>query len=246
VHHAFGGRPVSGRLEGRCAVVTGASGGIGAAVARLLREEGAWVGMVARGRERLEAVARAVDGVAIAGDASDDAGVASIVERAARLAGRPADILVNSAGAFELAAVAETAPEQFRRMVGANLVGPFLMARALLPGMLEARRGHVVTIGSIAGRQAFPQNGAYSASKFGVRGLHAVLAAELRGTGVRATLVEPAATDTDLWDTIDVARHHGLPARSAMLPPEQVAEAVLYALTAPLEVAVHNIMVERA
>jgi NADP-dependent 3-hydroxy acid dehydrogenase YdfG len=237
---------MSGRLEGRYALVTGASSGIGAAVARLLREEGAWVGMVARGRERLEAVARAVDGVAIAGDASDESGVLSIVERAERLAGRPADILVNSAGAFELEAVAETTTEQFRRMIDANLVGPFLMARALLPVMLEARRGHIVTIGSIAGRQAFPQNGAYSASKFGVRGMHAVLSAELRGTGVRATLVEPAATDTNLWDAVDFARHQGLPERSAMLPPEQVAEAVLYALAAPMEVAVHNIMVERA
>jgi hypothetical protein len=90
--------------------------------------------------------------------------------------------------------------EAFDRMIAVNLRAAFLLMRAFVPGMLARGRGHIVTIGSVAGRQAFPSNGAYSASKFGVRGLHAVLAAELRGTGVRATFVEPAATDTPLWD----------------------------------------------
>ena len=83
--------------------------------------------------------------------------------------------------------------------------------------MLARGSGHVVTLGSIAGRHAFPHNGAYSALKFGVRGLHEVLDVELRGTGVRSTLVEPAATDTPIWDTIDFTLHPGLPPREAML-----------------------------
>jgi NADP-dependent 3-hydroxy acid dehydrogenase YdfG len=103
-----------------------------------------------------------------------------------------------------------------------------------------------VTIGSIAGRHAFPHNGAYSASKFAVRGLHAVLDAELRGTGVRATLVEPAATDTPLWDGIDPDRHPALPPRSAMLAPDAVADAVVYALGRPPGVALRNLIVERS
>jgi NADP-dependent 3-hydroxy acid dehydrogenase YdfG len=103
-----------------------------------------------------------------------------------------------------------------------------------------------VSIGSVAGRNAFAGNGAYAASKFAVRGLHAVLDAELRGTGVRATLIEPAATDTGLWDQIDFEANPGLPERSAMLRPEAVAEAVIFALTRAPDVAIRNIIMERS
>jgi NADP-dependent 3-hydroxy acid dehydrogenase YdfG len=111
--------------------------------------------------------------------------------------------------------------------------------------MLERGSGHLVTIGSVAGRQGFAHNAAYSASKFGVRGLHAVLDAELRGTGVRSTLVEPAATDTSLWDDIDPERSPGLPPRERMLRPDAVALAVLFAVTSPAEVDVRNIILDR-
>jgi NAD(P)-dependent dehydrogenase (short-subunit alcohol dehydrogenase family) len=127
------------------------------------------------------------------------------------------DIVVHAAGAFELAPLAQTSVTSFDRMVAVNLRAAFLLIRTFVPGMLERGTGHIVTIGSVAGRNAFPSNGAYSASKFGVRGLCAVLAAELRGTGVRATFVEPAATDTPLWDAVDMAGSPGLPPRSAML-----------------------------
>jgi NADP-dependent 3-hydroxy acid dehydrogenase YdfG len=237
---------MSARLHGRVALVAGASGGIGAAVARLLRREGAWVGLVARRVAPLQALAAETGGVALPADTTDEAALAAVVAEASAHAGAPVDIVVNAAGAFELAPIAETSAAQFRRLVEANLVGPFLLMRATLPGMLERRRGHVVTIGSVAGRHAFPNNGAYSAGKFGVRGLHAVLDAELRGSGVRSTLIEPAATDTELWDSIDYARHQGLPPRTAMLEPAAVAASVLHALTAAVDVAVRNIMVERA
>ncbi len=153
--------------------------------------------------------------------------------------------LVNAAGAFGLAPVAETPVDAFDRMVAVNLRAPFLLLRAFLPGMLARGSGHVVTIGSIAGRVAFPHNAAYSASKYGVRGLHAVLDAELRGSGVRATLLEPAATDTPLWDDVAVDQHPGLPPRAAMLAPEMVADAVLYVLTRPPEVDVRVLTLER-
>lgn len=233
----------SAELDGRVAVVTGASGGIGAAVSRRLAAAGAAVWMVARGRERLEAAAREAGGRAVAADVADAAG-ADAVRRA--VGTQPVDILVNAAGSFELAPVAETDPDMFARMIAGNLMAPFLTIRALLPGMLGAGRGHVVTIGSVAGRRAFPQNGAYSASKFGVRGLHAVLDEELRGTGVRATLVEPAATDTSLWDPLDPDGREDLPSRSAMLSPERVAEVVLYIVTRPPDVRIPAIAVERS
>jgi NADP-dependent 3-hydroxy acid dehydrogenase YdfG len=152
---------------------------------------------------------------------------------------------VHSAGAFALAAIAETTVDAFDEQVAVNLRAVFLLTRAVLPGLLARGSGHIVTIGSIAGRQPFPGNGAYAASKFGVRGLHAVLLTELRGTGVRATLIEPAATDTGLWDQIDRRRFPDLPARSAMLSVDQVAEAVLYALSRPPGVVVPNLSIER-
>ena len=106
--------------------------------------------------------------------------------------------------------------------------------------------GEVVLIGSVAGRHAFPANGGYSASKFGLRGMHAVLAGEVRGTGVRATLIEPAATDTPLWNAVDRAANPGLPEPSAMLDAGAVADAVVYAVTRSGSVLIPNILIERA
>jgi NADP-dependent 3-hydroxy acid dehydrogenase YdfG len=127
-----------------------------------------------------------------------------------------------------------------------NLRAPFLLMRAFLPSMIERGSGHIVTVGSIAGRQAFPSNGAYSASKFGVRGLHAVLDLELKGTGVRSTLVEPAATDTTLWDAVDRDENAGLPEPDTMLEVGAVADAVLYAITRPERTGIPVISLERA
>jgi NADP-dependent 3-hydroxy acid dehydrogenase YdfG len=237
----------SHELRGRTAVVTGASSGIGLAIAVRLVRAGARILLVARSGDRLRAAAAGIgDGVEVcAADVATEAGVSQVVAAAARLGART-DIVVHAAGAFGLAPLAETDVDDFDRMVGVNLRAAFLLARAFVPRMLEARAGDFVTIGSVAGRVAFPGNGAYSASKFGVRGMHAVLAAELRGTGVRATFVEPAATDTPLWDAVDRGRHPGLPERAAMLPPESVASAVLFAVTSTRETVLPNILVERA
>lgn len=234
-------------LQGRTALVTGASRGIGMEVARRLQGAGARVVMVARGEESLRAAAAEIGGVALPADVTDQAAVARLVTESLRVTGGHApDILVNAAGRFSLAPVAETDPEIFDELLAVNLRGPFLLIRALLPGMLERGSGDIVTLGSVAGRHAFPHNGAYSASKFGLRGLHAVLDTELRGSGVRATLVEPSATDTPLWDMVDFDRNPGLPAREAMLSAAAVADTVVYAVTRPREVALRTLSVERA
>jgi NADP-dependent 3-hydroxy acid dehydrogenase YdfG len=237
---------MSGALAGRKALVTGGSLGIGAATARLLVEAGAWVGVVARDAGRLERAAAEMGAFALPGDVSSPDDVGRILAGAREAAGGEPDILVNAAGVFELAEIVAMEESVFRRSLEVNLVAPFLLIRAMLPSMLEAGRGHVVTIGSIAGRQAFASNAAYSASKFGVRGLHAVLDAELRGSGVRSSLVEPAATDTPLWDSVDRERHKGLPPREAMMPASAVAEAVVFVLTRPAGVDVRNLLIERA
>jgi NADP-dependent 3-hydroxy acid dehydrogenase YdfG len=235
-------------LAGTTAVVTGASSGIGRAVAFQLADAGATVLLVARSADALAAVARELGAArarACPADVATEDGVRNVFSAAGHLDG-DVGVVVHAAGAFALAPLARTSVASFDEMIGVNLRAAFLLVRAFVPGMLERGRGDFVTIGSIAGRQAFPSNGGYSASKFGVRGLHAVLDAELRGTGVRASFVEPAATDTPLWHAIDRQQNPGLPEPAAMLDPGAVAEAVLYAVTRPHGTTIPNIIVERA
>jgi NADP-dependent 3-hydroxy acid dehydrogenase YdfG len=235
---------MAGALAGRLALVTGASRGIGLACATALAHAGARVVMMARGRDALEAAAAPLDAAAIPlpCDVADPAALERALARVAAEAGAP-DILVNNAGRFVVAPAGDTTPGEFTAVVTTNLVAPFAIVHALLPGMRRRGAGHVVTIGSVADRTIFPGNAAYAASKFGLRALHEVLHTELRGTGIRTTLVSPAAVDTPLWDP--VAAGPGLPPRSAMLRPEAVAAAVLYAVTAPAEVNVDELRLSR-
>jgi NADP-dependent 3-hydroxy acid dehydrogenase YdfG len=236
----------AGELAGKTVVVTGASRGIGLEVARAMAGAGAWVGMVARGHEALMRAAAEVGGHAIPADVGEPAGVHAVATYVSELLGDAPDVLVSCAGAFSLAPLAATDPADFERQIAVNLRGPFLLVRAFLPLMLRRRAGHLIHLGSVAGRVAFAENGAYSASKFGLRGLHEVLLQEIRGTGVRATLVEPAATDTALWDAIDMQARPGLPPREAMLRAEDVARVVMFAAAQPRHVQIPTIAVEAA
>jgi NAD(P)-dependent dehydrogenase (short-subunit alcohol dehydrogenase family) len=218
--------------------VTGASRGIGLAIARALRASGARVAMVARSEGDLRRAAQEVGGEAFPADVTSAPEVERLAARLSAGPGGAPDIVVNSAGSFALAPLVETTPEEFDRQLAVNLRGPFLVTRAFLPSMLARGRGHLVSIGSVAGRTAFAGNGAYGASKFGLRGLHEVLALETRGTGVRATLVEPAATDTPLWDPLDPDSRADLPPRASMLRPEDVARAVHFVLSQPESVEI--------
>ncbi len=230
-------------LAGRRAVVTGASRGIGLAIAHALAGAGADVALVARSAGRLAEEAARIGGHAFAApcDVADPAAVARVAGELADRWPGGADLLVNNAGVFSLAPVHDTAPDDFRRALDTNLVAPFLFVRALLPAMLARRAGHVVTIGSIADRATFPENGAYAASKYGARALHEVLRAELRGTGVRASLVSPGPTDTPLWDPHDPDGRPGFTPRARMLPADAVAAAVLWVVAQPPAVNVDEL-----
>ncbi|MDQ3949967.1 MAG: SDR family oxidoreductase, partial [Gemmatimonadota bacterium] len=203
---------------------------------------------LARTEETLRAAARDVGlgALPVVGDLSrpDSAGAAA-QEVGSAFGGAP-DIIVNNAGLFTLAPLEATSPAVFARTVDTNLVAPFTVLDAFLPAMRVRRSGHIVTIGSIADRTALPGNAAYAASKFGLRGLHEVLRAELRGSGVRASLVSPGPVDTPLWDPVDPDRRPGFTPRAMMLSPEAVADAVLYVLARPADVNVDELRLSRS
>jgi len=219
----------------RSALVSGASRGIGLETARTLAAEGMRVVMLARSEGELRERASEIGAQAIPlrCDVGDARSVTEAAERAREELGAVPDVIVNNAGLFSLAALDKTDPATFRATIDVNLVAPFLIVHAFLSQMRARKRGHIVTIGSIADRNIFPENGAYAASKFGARALHEVLRSELRGTGVRATLVSPAQVDTDLWNEVDPDNRPGFTPRREMLPAKAVAAAVLYAISQP-------------
>ena len=230
-------------LSGRTAVVTGASRGIGAGIAEALAGAGVRVALVARTESKLkEIAARIGSSIPIVCDVADPKSVERAIGRiAGELNGAP-DILVNNAGIFRVAVVEQTTADSFIETVNTNLVGPFLFVRAFLAEMKERKRGHIVTIGSIADRTIFTGNAAYSATKFGLRAIHEALRAELRGTGVRASLISPAATDTDIWNDVAVTDPVANPhSKRPMLDPSDVVRAVMFALTQPDKVNVDEL-----
>jgi NADP-dependent 3-hydroxy acid dehydrogenase YdfG len=233
--------PGAGTLAGRWVVVTGASRGIGAELARRLAADGARLALIARGREALAALAAELGAEPVVCDVSDPAQVERAAEHVRTLAGGAPDVVVNNAGVFSIAAAHKTSVEDFRRTLEVNLVAPFALVRAFLPGMRERGSGHLVTLGSVADRNIFPGNAAYSASKYGLRALHEVLRAELRGSGVRATLVSPGPVNTELWDPIDPDNRPGFTPRAQMLGATEVAEAIRWVLAAPASVNVDEL-----
>ncbi len=233
-------------LAGRSALVTGASRGIGRRVAERLAEAGARVWCLARSAEAVTTLAGELGGDAVVADLADDAEVWAALDQVGDQLGGAPDIVVNAAGVFGLAAGHAESVRAFDESLAINLRGPFLVNRAVLPAMLERGSGLIVSIGSVAGRKALPGNAAYSASKYGLRGYHEVLLEELRGSGVRATLVEPAATDTGLWDPVQTATRDDVPQRSAMITVDDVADAVLFVATRPDSVRIPLLQIEHA
>jgi len=230
-------------LGGKTAVVTGASRGIGAAIAESLAGQGVRVALVARNEAKLkERAARIKGSIPVTCDISDPKSVEQATKRiAGELNGAP-DILVNNAGIFSVAIVEETTAETFIETINTNLVGPFLFVRAFLGEMKKRKSGHIVTIGSISDRTIFTGNSAYSAAKFGLRAIHEVLRAELRGTGVRASLISPAATDTEMWNSVTVTDPVANPhSKRPMLERDDVVSAVMFTLTQPERVNVDEL-----
>lgn len=216
-----------GSLEGRTGLVTGASRGIGRAVAAALSGAGARLVVASRGGPDLEETAELCGAAPVSADLAVPEETERLAERARELLGGVPDVLVNNAGVFSLAPAAVTEPETFERHLAVNLAAPFRLVRAFLPAMLERGSGDLVHVGSVAGREAFPGNVAYSASKYGLRGMHEVLRVELEEAGVRSLWVEPGPVDTGAWADVEGRLGGDLPARSEMLRPQEVAQGVM-------------------
>ena len=190
-------------------LITGASQGIGEAIAQVFAQEvrGVQLALVARNEKKLKTVARACakrasGGAAAVGifacDVSDEASVAAMAAAVTERFGA-VDVLINNAGAFAMAPFLETSVAEFDRMVATNLRSAFLVTRAFVPAMVQRKRGDVFFMSSIAGLEAYPQSAAYCAAKFGVTGLAKVVRAETKAVGVRVCCVHPGATWSPSW-----------------------------------------------
>ncbi len=215
-------------VAGKTALITGASRGIGLAISDVLFDNGAHVVRLARSLSPASSERR----TDFACDVTKEHDVRTTMLQVVSEFGAP-DIVINNAGTFMLKPLVETSKAQFERNLAINLTGPFLVLRELLPHLIKRDRAHIVTIGSIADHVPFPGNAAYGASKYGLRGLHEVLKRELSGTDVRTTLVSPGPTDTSLWDELSSEEGSDLVDRADMLQVQDIAEAVLFAVTRP-------------
>jgi NADP-dependent 3-hydroxy acid dehydrogenase YdfG len=217
-------------LEGKTAVITGASRGIGAAVARMLHERGLNLGLVSRAGGDL-----GLDGaMATACDVRDAAGLAGFFERVAAEFGG-IDIVVANAGVGAYAPFLELSLEHIDEMIDVNLKGTLYAVRAALPHML-GREGDVVTLASEAGRRGFPLETVYCASKFGQVGFTRALDHELREQGIRCTNVCPGGVATDF--ALEEGRGRTPDALPGMMSAEDVAEVVVFVLERPRHVRI--------
>lgn len=231
---------VMGALTGKAIVLTGASQGLGAVMARALAVAGADLLLAARSADKLEDVARSLPAggkrLTQACDVTDAAHRRALIARAWTEFGR-VDVLVNNAGVEELGAFAEKDPAVVERIIATNLLAPMLLTRETLPGMLERKSGQVVNIASLAGRTAMPYGAAYSGSKGGLAEWSISLAAELAGSGVAVSVICPGfVAGTGMFSR----KHISAPRSLGVSRPEDVTGALLRVLeTRELEVVVN-------
>ena len=238
-------------LNGKVALVTGASSGIGEATALSLAGAGAKVALGARRRDRLEALAERICGeggeaMVLEVDYGDERAAAESVRKVEAGWGR-LDVLINNAGVMYLEPIAEAALERWRKMLEVNVLGLIAATGAALPGMRARKTGHIVNIASTAGRIAGANAAGYNATKFGVVGFSEALRKEAYMDNIRVTAIEPGVVETELRDHV---AHDG--ARTAInayadamrqLTSQDIADLILFVVSRPEHVNINEVLI---
>jgi NADP-dependent 3-hydroxy acid dehydrogenase YdfG len=235
-------------LNGQVAIVTGASSGIGEATAKSLASRGASVVLAARREDELEALADQIesaggDALSVPTDITNEDDIDATLEEFDSI-----DVLVNNAGVMLLEPVERADRENFRQMVEVNLLGLMNLSHAVLPVMQDQGAGHIVNVSSTAGRDANANNSGYSATKFGVNAFTEALRQEVTTKGIRTTIIEPGAVETELQDHIPDEEvkeqiEDGLLGSITPLQSEDIARGIAYAATQPQHVNVNEILI---
>lgn len=223
------------RIEGRTAIITGASSGIGQAVARELAEERANVVLASRNRKRLEALA--LDLVSLPGrtlvvatDVTDRLAVEALVRKTGEEFGG-VDILINNAGAGLFAPIAGGNPENMRRLFEVNFWGAINCIQAAVPYMQSQGRGHIVNVASVAAKVAAPYMGMYSATKFALSAVSDSLRSELAGSGIGVSTIYPGLTSTSFMENMtQEVEVPALPPVARFAGPESVARRIVQSI----------------
>lgn len=237
-------------LDGKVAIVTGASSGIGEATSEALAAEGATVVAAARREERLSDLKGRVEDnggrlEVVQADVTDEGQAHDLGQRAEAEFGG-VDILVNNAGVMLLSKVEKGLSDQWRRMFDVNVLGLLYATDAAIGAMRRRGGGHIVNISSVAGRQTRPGSGVYSGTKFAVNAISEALRQELIEDKIRVTMVEPGAVETELATHItDEEAQQGVQALHQLdiLQAEDIASAVAYCVTRPERVSVNEILI---
>lgn len=221
-------------LNGQVALVTGASRGIGRAIALAFAREGAKVAAAARNESELRQLSDEINGmggtaVPVCLDLRSEESIKNAVREVTSTLG-PIDILVNNAGVMSLKKIVDTPTEVWDEIMSTNVRGVFLMCREVLPSMIQRKKGRIINIGSLAGRRGYDEQGAYCASKHALVGFSKVLAIETQKFGIRVHVLSPGGVLTDL--SRDLRASRGEPEDSPeWMTPEEVAKAALYLCT---------------
>ncbi|MBN1363012.1 MAG: SDR family oxidoreductase [Sedimentisphaerales bacterium] len=233
------------RLKGKVALVTGASRGIGRAIAVALGAEGATVVLSGRSVPDLKTTSQQVSAAGgaaevVPAELEDEASIRNLVAETNRRCGR-LDILVNNAGITHSAPLAETTTEDLDRCWAINARAPFILCRETLPLLKQAERGYIVNIASVVSVKGYPLQSAYTASKHALRGMSMSLAEELRGSNVRVHVICPGGVDTEL-----VSRVRPDIEKADLIGPEEIAELVVYLVTHQGNAVLDELHVRRA
>jgi ribitol 2-dehydrogenase len=238
------GETVQQELAGKVALVTGASSGIGRALARALGAGGCRLALVARSHERLEVVASELgsEHLVLPADLTDPAAVEDVAARTLAHFGR-VDILLANAGLYVPGDVAVGDADKWDELLAVNVAGTFRLVRAVLPTMIARQAGDIVLTSSISGHQAIPWEPIYSASKHAVQAFAHGLRRQVMKDGIRVGTVAPGVVLNELWGYRDEAAIAAKVATREGLRSEDVVEAVLFMLTRPANVTIRDLVI---